>query len=143
MNASGFYSEPVWARVDTAVGYDADTFGDNDPAAWPYTWALVGNGGLVTTVGDLDRFITALFGERIVTAETFELMHDAYFSAGEAEIGDAPVYGEAGAGDFGLGGVAVFAPESSTRVIIATNTYGALDIESLASQLTLELLEAN
>lgn len=143
MNASGFYSEPVWANVETAIGYDADTFGDNDPASWPYTWALVGNGGLVTTVGDLDRFITALFGGRIVTAETFELMHDAYFSAGEAEIADAPVYGEAGAGDFGLGGVAVFAPESSTRVIIATNTYEALDIESLASQLTLELLDAN
>ena len=50
MKQSGFYSEPVWQTVDTAVGYDADSFGDNDPATWPYTWALVGNGGLVTTV---------------------------------------------------------------------------------------------
>jgi hypothetical protein len=42
---------------------------------------------------------------------------------------------EAGAGDFGRGGVAVFAPESDTRVIIATNTYDRFDIESLARSL--------
>ena len=28
MNASGFYSEPVWQTVDTAIGYDASAFGE-------------------------------------------------------------------------------------------------------------------
>jgi CubicO group peptidase (beta-lactamase class C family) len=141
MSSSGFYSEPRWADIDTAIGYDADTFGDNDPATWPYTWALVGNGGLVTTVGDLDRFIIALFGGRIVTQPTLDVMRDVYFSAGAAKVAGEPVYAEAGAGDFGLGGVAVFAPESDTRVIIATNTYEVFDIETLASELALHLLE--
>lgn len=140
MSSSGFYSEPVWAEVDTAIGYDASTFGDNDPASWPYTWALVGNGGLVTTVGDLERFTTALFDGRIVTQETLDDMREVYFSAGEATLDSGPVYGEAGAGDFGLGGVAVFAPDSDTCVIVATNTYDVFDIESLASNVALELL---
>jgi CubicO group peptidase (beta-lactamase class C family) len=142
MASSGFYSEPVWAEVDTAIGYDASTFGDNDPATWPYTWALVGNGGLVTTVGDLDRFITALFGARLVSAETLDVMRDVYFGAGEAAVDGEPVYAEAGAGDFGLGGVAIFAPESDTRVLVATNTYEVFDIESFATVLALALLDS-
>jgi len=143
MRSSGFYSERVWAQVDTAIGYDASTYGDNDPATWPYTWALVGNGGLVTTVGDLDRFITTLFGERIVTQATLDVMREVYFGADEATVDGEPVYGEAGAGDFGLGGVAVFAPESETRVIVTTNTYEVFDIESFATDLALQLLEAD
>lgn len=142
MSSSGFYSEPVWADVDTAIGYDASTFGDNNPASWPYTWALVGNGGLVTTVGDLERFIAALFDGRLVTSDTLSVMREVYFPAGEAMVDGEIVYGEAGGGDFGLGGVAVFAPESGTRVIIATNTADVFDIESLATDLALELIEA-
>jgi len=143
MVASGFYSEPLWESVDTAIGYDASTFEDNDPATWPYTWALVGNGGLVTTVEDLERWVDALFGGRIVEAETLDIMRSEYFSAGEATIGGETVYGEAGAGDFGLGGAAVYAPEPNTKVIIATNTFEVVDIEELAVDLALLALGAN
>ena len=141
MDASGFYSEPVWQSVDTAIGYDASTFGDNDPATWPYTWALVGNGGLVTTVGDLDRWISAMFGGRVVDTDTLELMEEEYFSSGSATVGGETVYGEAGAGDFGLGGVAIYAPGSDTRVIVATNTFEVFDIEEFAVDLAVLLLE--
>jgi CubicO group peptidase (beta-lactamase class C family) len=140
MTSSGFYSEPVWQTVDTAIGYDASTFGENDPATWPYTWALVGNGGLVTTVGDLDRWITALFGGDVVGAETLELMREEYFASGGAEVDGELVYGEAGAGDYGLGGAALFAPESETRVLVFTNTYDTFDIEEFAVDLALFLL---
>jgi CubicO group peptidase (beta-lactamase class C family) len=142
MSASGFYSEPVWDTVDTAIGYDASTFGDNDPATWPYTWALVGNGGLVTTVGDLDRWLDALFGGSVVNADTLELMQDEYFAAGAATVGDETVYGEAGAGDFGLGGVAVYAPGPNVRVLVTTNTYDVFDIEEFALDMALLLLDA-
>jgi len=141
MSASGFYSEPLWEDVDTAIGYDASTFEDNDPATWPYTWALVGNGGLVTTVGDLDRWLSALFGGGIVSAETLELMKDEYFSAGAAEIGDETVYAEAGAGDFGLGGVAIYGPGPNVRVLVTTNTYEVFDIETFATDMAVFLLE--
>jgi CubicO group peptidase (beta-lactamase class C family) len=141
MQRSGFYSEPVWQRVDTAIGYDADRFGANDPATWPYTWALVGNGGLVTTVTDLDRWATALWSGRILSSASLEQLRAAYFAEGEAEVSETTVYAEAGAGDFGLGGVLIDAPERGTRVIIATNTYEVFDIEELASELALLLLE--
>jgi CubicO group peptidase (beta-lactamase class C family) len=137
LRQSGFYSEPVWQNVETAVGYDASTFGDNDPASWPYTWALVGNGGLVTSVLDLDRWLSALFGGRVVSAATLGLMRENYLDAGAAELGGETFYSEAGAGDFGFGGVLVFAPDSDTRILIATNTYETVDIEALALDLTL------
>jgi CubicO group peptidase (beta-lactamase class C family) len=143
MSSSGFYSEAVWSETDTAIGYDASKFADNDPASWPYTWALVGNGGLVTTVGDLDRFFTAVFSGRVVRQETLERLREVYFGTGQMAEGGEVLYGEAGAGDFGLGGVAVLAPESNTSVIVATNTYEVFDIESFATAVSLQLLESD
>ena len=143
MVSSGFYSEPLWQSVDTAIGYDASTFEGNDPATWPYTWALVGNGGLVTTVEDLERWVNALFGGQVVAEETLDAMREDYFSEGEATIGGETVYGEAGAGDFGLGGAAVYAPEPNTQVIVATNTFEVVDIEELAVDLALIALGAD
>jgi CubicO group peptidase (beta-lactamase class C family) len=142
MQRSGFYSEPVWQSVDTAIGYDADTFGSNDPATWPYTWALVGNGGLVTTVTDLDRWATALWSGRILSLSTLEQLRSDYFEEGRTEVGDTTVYAEAGGGDFGFGGVLVDAPDRGTRVIIATNSTETFDIEEFASELTLFLLDS-
>jgi CubicO group peptidase (beta-lactamase class C family) len=137
LERTGFYSEPLWQNVETAVGYEGSSFGDNDPANWPYTWALVGNGGLVTTVLDLDRWLTALWGGQVVSEATLELMRTEYLSSGAAELNDHTVYSEAGAGDFGLGGVLVFAPAPDTRILIATNTYDAFDIEAMALELAL------
>ena len=142
LEQTGFYSEPLWQSVETAAGYDASTFGDNDPASWPYTWALVGNGGLVTTVLDLDRWLTALWDGRVVSETTLELMRTEYLAGGAAELDGTTVYSEAGAGDFGLGGVLVFAPEPDTRVLIATNSYDTYDIEALGLELTLRAMDA-
>lgn len=141
MDHSGYYAEPVWQTVDTAIGYDAETFGDNDPATWPLTWALVGNGGLVSTVGDLDGWLTALWGGQVLGDGAFQALRDDYLSAGEAELGGQPVYGFAGGGDYGLGGVVIDAPEAGTRVIVVTNTADVFDIETFAVELATWLLE--
>jgi CubicO group peptidase (beta-lactamase class C family) len=143
MDHSGFYSEELWQSVDTAIGYDAETFGDNDPATWPYTWSLVGNGGLVTTVIDLERWLLALWEGRLLSAETFETMRTEYLEGGSGELAGETAYAGAGAGDFGLGGVAIDVPARQTRVIVATNTYEVFDIESFALDLTTEILESD
>jgi CubicO group peptidase (beta-lactamase class C family) len=140
MQASGFYSDPVWQTVKTAIGYGSDTFGDNDPATWPYTWALVGNGGLVSTAEDLERFIVALEGGRIVSPATFESLREEYLDAGSAELCGEPVFAGAGAGDFGLGGVIVSAPGRELRIVLTSNEYDAFDIETFASDLVSTLL---
>lgn len=142
MAESGFYSEPLWQRVETAIGYDSETYGANDPATWPYTWALVGNGGLVTTVGDLDRWIGAFFAGKVVQPATLKRIESEYLDAGAAELEGELVYGEAGAGDYGLGGVLVHAPEPDVRVTIGSNAYDAFDVESFAVELTTLVLDA-
>jgi CubicO group peptidase (beta-lactamase class C family) len=141
MQHSGFYAEPVWERVDTAVGYDAERFGDNDPATWPYTWALVGNGGLVTSVLDLDRWSQAFWDGRVLSPQAVAAMRRDYLSVGSATLDGQTIYAAAGGGDFGLGGVAVDVPEQDTRLFLATNTSEAFDIEDLALELVSLVLE--
>lgn len=139
---SGFYSEPLWQSVETAIGYGSYTFEDNDPATWPYTWALVGNGGLVATVEDLDRWIVALEGGEVLEPASFETMREEYLERGALTIENEVVYAGAGAGDFGLGGVAVSIPGRDTRILIASNTYDEFDVEQLAEELVLYVLDA-
>lgn len=142
MRDSGFYSEPVWERVDTAIGYDAATFGTNDPAEWPYTWALVGNGGLVTTAADLERWLVAVRGGKVLSPSAWEA-YQAQVLAPESQMLEGKVvYGYAGAGDFGFGGLAVECPEVAMRVVIATNTYDVFDIESFGVELSELVLSA-
>jgi CubicO group peptidase (beta-lactamase class C family) len=135
MDHTGFYSEPIWQTVETAIGYGAETFQDNDPASWPYTWALVGNGGLVSTVVDLEKWTLALFGGKLLNEGTLEAMREDYLSRGAAELSGSTVYSAAGAGDFGLGGVVVDIPARDTRIIVATNAYDDFDVESFALSL--------
>ncbi len=135
MDHTGFYSESVWQTVDTAIGYGEGSFQDDDPATWPYTWALVGNGGLVSTVVDLEKWSLALFGGRIVNESTLAAMREDYLSQGAVELAGSPAYSAAGAGDFGLGGVVVDIPERDTRIIVTTNAYDDFDVEGFALEL--------
>jgi CubicO group peptidase (beta-lactamase class C family) len=141
MKHSGFCSDDVWKTTDTALGYGSSTFGENDPATWPYTWALVGNGGLVSTVEDLDRWIVAIEGGRVLSPQAFEAMRTEYLARGAAVIGGETVYAAAGAGDFGLGGVQVSAPGRDLRILIASNAYDQFDVETLATELVSTLRE--
>lgn len=135
MRASGFYGDDVWQRVDTAIGYDDQMFDDNDPARWPLTWALVGNGGLVATAGDIARWLRAVRDERVLSKTAFARYEAEYLALSELEVDGRAVYALAGAGDYGLGGVAVDCPELDARLVIATNTSTVFDIEALASEL--------
>jgi CubicO group peptidase (beta-lactamase class C family) len=142
MAHSGFYSDKLWQNVDTAIGYGASSFGDNDPATWPYTWSLMGNGGLVTTVVDLERLVIALWDGTLLGPDALEAMKRDHLSSSAGMLGGETAYGQAGAGDFGLGGALVDAPRTSTRVIVATNTYDAFDIETFAVELATFILES-
>jgi CubicO group peptidase (beta-lactamase class C family) len=141
LDHTGFYSDELWQTVDTAIGYDADVFESNDPATWPYTWALVGNGGLVTTVVDLERWAKALFGGKILLPATFASFESEYLGDGAPLAGET-AYAEAGAGDFGLGGVVIEVPARDTRVVIATNAYDSFEVEQFALEIANLLLDA-
>jgi CubicO group peptidase (beta-lactamase class C family) len=142
MQQSGFFGDPIWEGVDTAIGYDASTFEGNDPAKWPYTWSLVGNGGLVTTVSDLERWLVAVWKGEVLGPAAFESYEAHYLSGGAYDLEGKTVYVAAGAGDYGLGGFAVDCPEASTRVILGTNTYDVFDIEGFGIELSKLILSA-
>lgn len=78
---------------------------------------------------------------RLLAPAALDRLRRDYFGDGAAEVEGTPVYADAGAGDFGLGGILIDAPERGIRVVIATNTYEVFDIEELASDLALLLLE--
>jgi CubicO group peptidase (beta-lactamase class C family) len=142
MEHTGFFGEPLWEQFDTAIGYEASTFDDNDPASWPYTWALVGNGGLVTTVGDLERWLLVVRQGGVLEPSAFAVYEEHYLHGAAAELEGETVYGFAGAGDFGLGGVALDCPEQQSRVILGTNTYETFDVETFAVELAELVLSA-
>lgn len=142
MSASGFPGDSLFQNVETAIGYEGETFGENDPAAWPYTWALVGNGGLVTTVGDLDRWVTATREGRVLSPAAFEAYRTNYLAGAARELEGAEVYAFAGAGDYGLGGLVLDCPERDTRIVIASNAYDAFAIEPFAIDLARLVLAA-
>jgi CubicO group peptidase (beta-lactamase class C family) len=137
MAASGFYRDEVWNEVDTAIGYDAETFEDNDPASWPLTWALIGNGGLVATVPDVARWLVAMRDGGVLSESAFAAYEREYLEPSVVEVEGNAVYAFAGAGDYGLGGVAVDCPELDARFVIASNTYAVFDIESFAADLAM------
>lgn len=142
MTHSGFFGDPIWEPGQTAVGYESSMFEDNDPATWPYTWALMGNGGLVTTVGDLQGWLRGLWAGEILSPAAFDAYHTDYLSLSVSSFEGLQVYGAAGAGDFGLGGVVIHVPELDLRVIIGTNTYDRFDIETFAIDLGIAALTA-
>ncbi|MGH1346202.1 MAG: serine hydrolase domain-containing protein [Nannocystales bacterium] len=139
MEATGFFGEALWAEHPTAVGYDALVFEGNDPATWPYTWALVGNGGLVTTVEDLDRWLIELWAGNVLEPAAFDAYAAGYLRS--TDVGGQDVFGYAGGGDFGFGGVALDVPAINSRVVIGTNTAENFDIESFSTALGLAMLE--
>jgi hypothetical protein len=58
------------------------------------------------------------------------------------EVAGQTVYGYAGGGDYGLGGVVIDAPDTGTRVIVVTNTADVFDIETFAVDMATWLLES-
>lgn len=64
MNATGFWGETFQPVAATPAKID----GCSSPDSWDYSWVLVGNGGMVSTVGDLHRWVIALQGDRVLSA---------------------------------------------------------------------------
>jgi CubicO group peptidase (beta-lactamase class C family) len=135
MEHSGFFGEPRWQELDTAIGVGGSEHGANDPASWPFTWALVGNGGLVTTVSDLERWLVASWDGRVLTTAALEAYRTNYLSLAAATLEGKTVYSYGGGSDYGFAAFAVDCPEAKSRVVLATNHYVEADEEVYVSLL--------
>lgn len=132
MSRSGVYGEPLWPDRNVAVGRGADTYGDNDPARWPApSWALMGNGGLVSTVDDLLRF-TRWFSREIVPP----LLEERPEAVAEAPaLGGRPVLALAGGNDFGFNALIGHVIGDDTFVVAASHVLSPVSAEILGVEL--------
>lgn len=128
MNRTGFYRDSLWKEDEVAIGYEGKTIGEkNSPYYWPYmTWALIGGGGMVSSVGELYKWIQALEAGKVLTEKTKEKMYDPQ--------GNPMAY--AGGNDFGFSTVIFEYPKEKNYIIIATNAHGNVSAPSLGRQIS-------
>lgn len=76
-------SDDRWAGLDVALGYGgfADPCGGEDPRGRPASFRLRGSGSVLSTVGDLLRWETALTGGRILEPDSLRLLSAPHTTA--------------------------------------------------------------
>jgi CubicO group peptidase (beta-lactamase class C family) len=131
MARSGFYGEGLWEDGNVAIGSGGGEFDGNDPSRWPApTWALMGNGGLVSTMDDLLRllrwFDTGLFPT--LEAERPEALASAPHIAGR------PLFAGAGGNDFGFNALVLDVLGDSTYIVAASHVLSPVSAEILGME---------
>ncbi|HEY8946633.1 MAG TPA: serine hydrolase domain-containing protein [Polyangiaceae bacterium] len=130
MQRSGFYSDGLWEDGNVAVGQGDHLHEGNDPARWPEpTWALRGNGGLVSTASDLLALVKGFQGDVLFEPETRQAFHRDYFARTPGALGDYAVLGAAGANDYGFRAVVLDIPADSSYVVAASRVLSAAHAE--------------
>jgi CubicO group peptidase (beta-lactamase class C family) len=131
MNRTGFYRDSLWKEEEVAIGYEGRTIGEkNSPFYWPHmTWALIGGGGMVSSVGELYKWIQALDANKVLSEKAKEKMYDPQ--------GNPMAY--AGGNDFGFSAVVFEYPKEKNYVIVATNAHDNISAPSLGQQISLIL----
>lgn len=129
MERTGFYADPLWDDGNVAVGRGTDVHGDNDPSRWPEpSWALMGNGGLVSTLEDLLRLAKGLSEDGLFQPETREAFR-ATRRAGS--IAGKALFGYAGGNDFGFNALVGQVAEDQAYVVAASHVLGPVSAEIL------------
>lgn len=122
MGSSGLYGDGLWDRGEAAIGYDDDMFDCNSPQCWPApSWALIGNGGLVSTAEDLLRLGAAIDAEIFFDAAALDSFRELVLGAREIRIGPDRVWSYSGRNDFGFGAAVGEVPARATRVVVTSN----------------------
>ncbi len=106
------YKIPEWSKDEIAVGYrSGKRWGKPNEKPWGKnapSWHLVGNGGILSTVGDMFKWHLALKGEKILSADAKAKLYKRHIEEGE------------GAGSYYGYGWAIF-PTSRKNWMVAHN----------------------
>lgn len=80
---TGFYNDPQWTELPVAHGYNnRKDFGSAATQPGPY-WGLLGFGGVLTTVGDLYSWNTALESNQILSEQSVTKLFTPYVKEDE------------------------------------------------------------
>jgi CubicO group peptidase (beta-lactamase class C family) len=136
MTKSGVYGDALWPAGEAAIGYDDGTFECNSPGCWPApSWALVGNGGLVSTVEDLVRWTAAIDGTSVLSADAREAFRRDVLGGRGITIDGETVYFYSGRNDYGFGAAIAEVPSRATVVVVASNAAASYSDTALTAQL--------
>jgi len=136
MTRTGVYGDDRWPEGQVAIGYDEDRFGCNSPACWPApSWALMGNGGLVSTVDDLVRWTAAVDAAVPFDADTRDAFRREILGTRALTIAGEQAYAYSGRNDFGFGAAVGEVPGRGTYVVVAANAAGNHNSSTLMAQL--------
>jgi CubicO group peptidase (beta-lactamase class C family) len=129
MRRTGFYGDALWSDANVAIGRSADQFGDNNPAHWPApSWALMGNGGLVSTAEDLLHMAKAFDADTLLPTAA----RSAFWQLqSPGSIDGRAWFGYAGGNDFGFDVVVAQVPSDQSYIIVASHVLSAVSPEML------------
>jgi CubicO group peptidase (beta-lactamase class C family) len=129
MERTGWYRNPGWKESRVAIGYDAREFGTiNSPFHWPeITWAMLGNGGMVSNAQELLGWIAAVNDATILSAASRAQFYRLDADRAGAEPPRMTAY--AGGNDFGFISVVVERLVDRSYLIVTTNADGETNAE--------------
>ena len=134
MTRAGFYHDSRWLAGEVALGYDGrpGPGGSRSPREWPQIgWAMMGNGGMVTSAQELFAWLKASNRGEIVASATLDAFHGPKQGSGMVRHGSFYV----GGNDFGFIAAIVANAERDTLVIVTGNTGGRYNAQRLARQI--------
>jgi CubicO group peptidase (beta-lactamase class C family) len=133
---TGTYGDGLWSRSEVAVGYDALTHGDrNSPFDWGApSWALIGNGGLVSTANELSALLASIETPPMLPMDAQARFAEEYLVSDYTLAGKALV-GFGGGNDFGFGAELIAVPSLDLHVVVLSNNAAIVDPLVLAAQL--------
>lgn len=137
LTATGTYGDMLWTPSRVAVGYEALLHGErNSPLDWgPPTWALIGNGGLVSSVRDLDAFLAHFDGGTLLPDDLDDVYRADHLAPTGLGLGESELFVLSGANDFGFAAVAGVVPSLGVRVVVTSNASALVDPTTLGAQL--------
>jgi hypothetical protein len=119
-----------------AVGRGAAVHDGNDPSRWlAPSWALVGNGGLVSTLADLLELAKAFDGDGLFQPDTRQAFRAPSEQQTGASIGGKSVMAYAGGSDFGFSAVVGQVPDDAAYVLAASHVLSPISAEILGIEL--------
>ena len=145
MNVTG-YRLPPWDEHLVSHYYAGDEdLGGLLERPYPY-WNLLGNGGILTTTGDLYRYHLALEGEEILSAEAKRKFYapflDNYALGWEvAQTDNGLLVQHSGGGSFGSSDRAIFRRYVDAQVVIVVLGHRSFEEQSITGQVTARIAE--
>jgi CubicO group peptidase (beta-lactamase class C family) len=115
---TGFYGSATLREIPVATGYEGEVHGRNTPAWWEPTWALLGAGGIASTVDDLHRWWALLAVPGLLRPDSTRRLHDLLPSR---SVGGVEYRGAGGTNDFGFDASILEIPVRKTVIVVVSN----------------------